>query len=207
MTDEKPIRLRVVSVMTDPDGGRHESKTVHRGTLRAGEDGLEIAYEQVDEGVRARICLTWTADGVRMRRTGEMTGALHFQPGRKTAGLYGTAYGDIPVAVYTREVLTEEGENGGEMRLDCEGRRAYISDREIGLTAKEFEVLELLMKNPNKVYSRESLLQLVWGTDYPGDVRTVDVHIRRLREKIEQNPSEPKYVHTKWGVGYYFLNR
>lgn len=95
----------------------------------------------------------------------------------------------------------------GEMRLDCKGRRAYISDREIGLTAKEFEVLELLMKNPNKVYSRESLLQLVWGTDYPGDVRTVDVHIRRLREKIEQNPSEPKYVHTKWGVGYYFLNR
>lgn len=118
MTDEKPIRLRVVSVMTDPDGERHESKTVHRGTLRAGKDGLEIAYEQVDEGVRARICLTRTADGVRMRRTGEMTGALHFQPGRKTVGLYGTAYGDIPVAVYTREVLTEEGENGGEMRLD-----------------------------------------------------------------------------------------
>lgn len=92
----------------------------------------------------------------------------------------------------------------GEMRLDCEGRRAYISDREIGLTAKEFEVLELLMKNPNKVYSRENLLQLIWGADYPGDVRTVDVHIRRLREKIEQTPSEPKYVHTKWGVGYYF---
>ena len=94
----------------------------------------------------------------------------------------------------------------GEMRLDCEGRRAYIDGKEIGLTAKEFEVLELLMLNPNKVYSRESLLQLVWGTDYPGDVRTVDVHIRRLREKIEQNPSEPKYVHTKWGVGYYFFN-
>ena len=62
------------------------------------------------------------------------------------------------------------------------------------------------MLNPNKVYSRESLLKLVWGVDYPGDVRTVDVHIRRLREKIEVNPSEPKYVHTKWGVGYYFLN-
>lgn len=94
----------------------------------------------------------------------------------------------------------------GDMRLDCEGRRAYIADREIGLTAKEFEVLELLMTNPNKVYSRENLLKLVWGTDYPGDVRTVDVHIRRLREKIESNPSEPRYVHTKWGVGYYFLN-
>ncbi len=94
----------------------------------------------------------------------------------------------------------------GEMKLDCEGRRVYIGNREISLTAKEFEVLELLMLNPNKVYGRESLLKLVWGTDYPGDVRTVDVHIRRLREKIEENPSEPKYVHTKWGVGYYFLN-
>lgn len=94
----------------------------------------------------------------------------------------------------------------GELRLDCEGRRAYIQGKEIGLTAKEFEVLELLMMNPNKVYSRESLLKLVWGTDYPGDVRTVDVHIRRLREKIEANPSEPRYVHTKWGVGYYFFN-
>ena len=64
--------------------------------------------------------------------------------------------------------------------------------------------LELLMRNPNKVYSRENLLKLVWGSDYPGDVRTVDVHIRRLREKIETNPSEPKYIFTKWGVGYYF---
>ncbi len=94
----------------------------------------------------------------------------------------------------------------GEMQLDCESRRCFIAGKEIGLTAKEFEVLELLMLNPNKVYSRESLLKLVWGTDYPGDVRTVDVHIRRLREKIESTPSEPKYVHTKWGVGYYFCN-
>lgn len=92
----------------------------------------------------------------------------------------------------------------GNVRLDCEGRRAFIAGREISLTAKEFEVLELLMLNPDKVYSRENLLQMVWGADYPGDVRTVDVHIRRLREKIEQNPSEPEYVHTKWGVGYYF---
>ena len=92
----------------------------------------------------------------------------------------------------------------GDMKLDRDGKRAYIQGREIGLTAKEFEVLELLMLNPDKVYSRENLLKLVWGTDYPGDVRTVDVHIRRLREKIEANPSEPKYVHTKWGVVYYF---
>ena len=92
----------------------------------------------------------------------------------------------------------------GDMKLDCEGRRVYVAGREINLTAKEFELLELLILNPNKVYSRENLLKMVWGADYPGDVRTVDVHIRRLREKIEQNPSEPGYVHTKWGVGYYF---
>ena len=92
----------------------------------------------------------------------------------------------------------------GDLILDCEGRRVTIAGREINLTAKEFDVLELLVFNPNKVYSRENLLNIVWGYEYPGDVRTVDVHIRRLREKIEENPSEPKYVHTKWGVGYYF---
>lgn len=92
----------------------------------------------------------------------------------------------------------------GNMKIDCEGRRVFIGEREINLTAKEFDVLELLAMNPNKVYSRENLLNLIWGYDYPGDARTVDVHIRRLREKIEQNLSEPKYVHTKWGVGYYF---
>lgn len=92
----------------------------------------------------------------------------------------------------------------GDVKLDCEGRRAYIAGKEIGLTAKEFEVLELLMLNSGKVYGRENLLKLIWGTDYPGDVRTVDVHVRRLREKIEENPSDPHYVRTKWGVGYYF---
>lgn len=92
----------------------------------------------------------------------------------------------------------------GDLILDCEGRRVSIAGKEVNLTAKEFDVLELLVFNPNKVYSRENLLNIVWGYEYPGDVRTVDVHIRRLREKIEANPSEPKYVHTKWGVGYYF---
>ena len=92
----------------------------------------------------------------------------------------------------------------GDMRMDCDSRRVSIAGREVNLTAKEFDVLELLIRNPNKVYSREKLLNLVWGADYPGDARTVDVHIRRLREKIEINPSEPRYVHTKWGVGYFF---
>ncbi|MDD3141019.1 MAG: response regulator transcription factor [Lachnospiraceae bacterium] len=92
----------------------------------------------------------------------------------------------------------------GDMKLDCENRRIFIKEAEINLTVKEFDVLELLVTNPNKVYSRENLLNIVWGYEYPGDARTVDVHIRRLREKIESNPSDPQYVHTKWGVGYYF---
>lgn len=92
----------------------------------------------------------------------------------------------------------------GDLKLDCESRRLFILGKEINLTAKEFELLELLVTNPGKVFGREKLLDMVWGQDYPGDVRTVDVHVRRLREKIESNPSEPKYVHTKWGVGYFY---
>ena len=95
----------------------------------------------------------------------------------------------------------------GDLRLDCDSRRLFILGKEVNLTAKEFDLLELLVKNENKVYSRENLLGLVWGKDYPGDVRTVDVHVRRLREKIETNPSEPKYFHTKWGVGYYYYQK
>lgn len=92
----------------------------------------------------------------------------------------------------------------GDMKIDIDGRNLFIENKEIYLTAKEFDLLEILASNPTKVYSRDSLLKKVWGSDYPGDARTVDVHVRRLREKIEKNPSDPQYVHTKWGVGYYF---
>ena len=92
----------------------------------------------------------------------------------------------------------------GDVRLDKDNRRVQICGREINLTGKEFELLEFLVANPGKVYGRAKLLQLIWGKDYPGDERTVDVHVRRLREKIEPNPSEPRYVQTKWGVGYYY---
>ncbi len=91
-----------------------------------------------------------------------------------------------------------------DLNLLVDSRRAFIGDKEVNLTAKEFDLLELLMEHPTKVYSRENLLATVWGYDYPGDIRTVDVHIRRLREKIEENPSDPKFIYTKWGVGYYF---
>lgn len=92
----------------------------------------------------------------------------------------------------------------GGISLDYNFRRAKIDGVSIELTAKEFDLLDLFLSNPGKVYSRENLLDIIWGYDYPGEIRTVDVHVRRLREKIEPSPAEPKYIHTKWGVGYYY---
>ena len=92
----------------------------------------------------------------------------------------------------------------GSITLDLDGRNAYRSGMPVDLTAKEFEVIEFLMRNPNRVYSREALLDTVWVYEYRSDIRTVDVHIRRIREKLEENPADPQYIMTKWGVGYYF---
>lgn len=92
----------------------------------------------------------------------------------------------------------------GDITLDYNFRRIKIKDKIIELTGKEFELVDLFVKNPGRVYTRENLLDIAWGVDYPGDARTVDVHIRRLREKIEENPAEPIYIKTKWGVGYYY---
>lgn len=94
----------------------------------------------------------------------------------------------------------------GHISLDSEQRVAIRDGETVELTAKEFDLLELLMKNPRRVYSRENLMDLVWGYTYAGDFRTVDVHIRRLREKLEKNPAEPELIMTKWGVGYYLKN-
>ncbi|MBE6952174.1 MAG: response regulator transcription factor [Ruminococcaceae bacterium] len=106
----------------------------------------------------------------------------------------------------TRPVKTEVDTrvDGGVIILELSERLAYVGERPVDLTPKEFDLLELLMRSPNCVFSRESLLNTVWGYDYPGDIRTVDVHIRRLREKLEENPSEPEHILTKWGIGYYY---
>ena len=92
----------------------------------------------------------------------------------------------------------------GDLTLDTEQRVAIRDGETVELTAKEYDLIELLMKNPRRVYSRENLMNVVWGYSYAGDYRTVDVHIRRLREKLERRPAEPEYILTKWGVGYYF---
>ena len=96
--------------------------------------------------------------------------------------------------------------SNGYLSVDTERRAAYKDGKAVELTMKEFDLLEFFMKNPGKVYTRENLLDLVWGYDYQGDIRTVDVHVRRLREKLEPHPAEPVYIATKWGVGYYFAD-
>lgn len=108
--------------------------------------------------------------------------------------------------VRSREAEEDSGNvvKSGDVSMDTDRRSLRIAGEDINLTSKEFDMLLLLVNHPGKVYSRDSLLHTIWGSDYPGDARTVDVHIRRLREKIEPSPSEPRYVHTKWGVGYYF---
>ena len=108
-------------------------------------------------------------------------------------------------SVTVEKPVEENVIENGDLVLDKSNRRLTILGTEYNLTSKEFDMLLLLVTNPKKVFSREDLLHRIWGEDYPGDARTVDVHVRRLREKIEPNPKEPKYVRTKWGVGYYYM--
>ena len=95
----------------------------------------------------------------------------------------------------------------GTISLDLDARNAYRDGQLVDLTAKEFDVIEFLMRNPNRIHSREVLLDTIWAYEYRSDIRTVDVHIRRLREKLEENPAQPQYILTKWGVGYYFFKK
>jgi DNA-binding response OmpR family regulator len=115
-------------------------------------------------------------------------------------------------ALLRRSGLTEQKQSSamltaGHIKLDTVERAAWRSGTQVDLTAKEFDLMELLMRNPGRVYSRENLLNVVWGYEYIGDYRTVDVHVRRLREKLELDPASPEYIKTKWGVGYYLSNR
>ena len=112
-------------------------------------------------------------------------------------------------ALLRRSAPAEEKEEStritcGDITLDTSERNAYKNGKAVELTAREFDLMELLMKNPGHVYSRENLLDIIWGYEYQGEIRTVDVHVRRLREKLERVPAQPEYIMTKWGVGYYF---
>ena len=107
-------------------------------------------------------------------------------------------------ALLRRSTPAETKEECTRITLDTSERNAYKNGKAVELTAREFDLMELLMKNPGHVYSRENLLDIIWGYEYQGEIRTVDVHVRRLREKLERVPAQPEYIMTKWGVGYYF---
>ena len=107
-------------------------------------------------------------------------------------------------AAQRQEIARSRQVSAGSITLDLDGRNAYKNGELVDLTAKEFDVIEFLMRNANRVYSREALLDTIWAYEYRSDIRTVDVHIRRLREKLEENPAKPQHILTKWGVGYYF---
>jgi DNA-binding response OmpR family regulator len=106
----------------------------------------------------------------------------------------------------TYSLVPSKGEiiNSGDLKIDVAQRKVTVNDKPVDLTSKEFDILLRLVTNPDKVYNRENLMEIIWGYDYYGDSRTVDVHVRRLREKIEKDPGEPQYILTKWGVGYYY---
>ena len=103
------------------------------------------------------------------------------------------------LSITSSNVIEKKG-----LKIETDSRRVFIKGHEVSLTAKEYDLVLLLVSNPNKVYSRDELLNEIWGATYPGDARTVDVHVRRLREKIESTPADPEFIHTKWGVGYFF---
>ena len=185
-----------------------------------GEEGLRMAKEKAYDIILLDLMLP-KMDGLevcqQVREFSDVPIVMLTAKGDDMDKIMGLEYGADEVKARLKAIMRRTASKAaaepkgkivevGDLVLDCEGRRVSIAGREVNLTAKEFDVLELLVFNPNKVYSRENLLNIVWGYEYPGDVRTVDVHIRRLREKIEANPSEPKYVHTKWGVGYYFCH-
>lgn len=116
-------------------------------------------------------------------------------------------------ALLRRAGMTEREGNSssrltcGGIAIDADARAAWHNDISVDLTAKEFDLIELLMRNPERVYSRENLLNIVWGYEYIGEFRTVDVHVRRLREKLEDDPANPRHILTKWGIGYYFSTK
>ncbi len=144
-------------------------------------------------------------------KTGDMDKLMGFESG---ADDYLTKpFNVLELKARIRALLRRSGHNSeapvntltiGNITLDLDARNAYRSGGPVDLTAKEFDVIEFLMKNPNRVYSRESLLDTIWAYEYRSDIRTLDVHIRRLREKLEEDPAAPQHIMTKWGVGYYF---
>ena len=170
-----------------------------------GEEALSMAKEKEYDMILLDLMLP-KLDGLsvcqQIREFSNVPIVMLTAKGEDMDKILGLEYGADDYITKPFNILKAKVVQVKDLRIDCEGRRVFIGDREINLTAKEFDVLELLVFNPNKVYSRENLLNIVWGYEYPGDVRTVDVHIRRLRGKMKDDTREDKIITTVWGVGY-----
>lgn len=223
VVDDEPILLKGLKFSLEQDGYN----------VDVAMDGNE-AYEKIMNNVYSLVVLDLMLPGLdglevckKVRETSMVPIIILTAKGEDSSKVLGLEYGADDYltkpfnilelkarikAILRRVMVSEASANSsvitvGEFSVNTLGRKVSIKSREINLTAKEFDLLLLLVINKDKVFSREELLEKIWGYEYFGDVRTVDVHIRRLREKIEENSSHPEYIMTKWGVGYYFKDK
>ncbi len=218
MVDDEPLILKGLKYTLEQEGYETDSATDGEEALRKFEDS---AYDLILLDV-----MLPKKDGIevcqRIRETSDVPIIMLTAKGDDMDKILGLEYGAddyitkpfniLEVKARIKAIMRRASKNSmekgvityGDLKLYEEYRRVFIGNKEINVTSREYELLELLAANPGKVYSRDELLTTIWGTEYPGDARTVDVHIRRLREKLESTPSEPRYVRTKWGSGYYF---
>jgi DNA-binding response OmpR family regulator len=224
LVDDEPLILKGLRFTLEQEG--YEILTAADG-----EEALKVFFEQPVDLVLLDVMLP-NMDGIqvcqRIRESSNVPILMLTAKGEDMDKILGLEYGaddymtkpfnilevKARIKAVMRRSKKEEAArpkgdtiSAGGLTLDLDGRRTFRGNTEIPLTSKEFDMLRLLMENPGKVYKREDLLKAVWGDDYPGDERTVDVHVRRLREKIEEDAGNPVYVHTKWGIGYYFKAR
>ena len=221
IVDDEKLLVKGIKFNLENDG--YDVDAVYNG-----EDALALAQENEYDLIVLDLMLP-NMDGLevcrRIREFSKVPVVMLTAKGEDTDKLLGFEYGAddyiskpfnvLELKARIRAILrrsasrntkseNETRVDGGAIVLELSERLAYVGERPVDLTPKEFDLLELLMRSPNCVFSRESLLNTVWGYDYPGDIHTVDVHIRRLREKLEDNPAEPEHILTKWGIGYYY---
>ena len=219
LVDDEPLILKGLKFSLNQDGYDTDTAT-------NGDQALEMALNNDYDIVLLDVMLPGLS-GIevcqRIREKSDVPIIMLTAKGEDMDKILGLEYGAddymtkpfniLEVKARIKTILRRAGSKSGEHKalisehcitINTESRSVTAGNNSVNLTVKEFDLLNLFMNNPDRVYSREELLDLVWGEDYVGDLRTVDVHIRRLREKIEKNPNKPECIMTKWGIGYYF---
>ena len=223
LVDDEPLILKGLKYALESEGYETDS-------AGDGEEALEKFFNQAYDLILLDVMLP-KIDGIevcqRIRERSNVPIIMLTAKGDDMDKILGLEYGaddymtkpfnilEVKARIKTifRRTAMTQRESGRrvitvrDMQMNLNNRSVTVADKEVNLTAKEFDLLQLFVTNRGKVFSRESLLETIWKYDYLGDLRTVDVHIRRLREKIEKTPSQPEYIFTKWGVGYYFTDK